>query len=60
MLLRGVWQRAYNGNFLIQKIIVAVYKRTHVGGELPVKGKAIPVTDHGGPYVCERSRLPHF
>jgi hypothetical protein len=24
------------------------------------KGKAIPVTGRGGPYVCETSRLPHF
>jgi hypothetical protein len=24
------------------------------------KGKAIPVTGHGGPQDCERSRLPHF
>jgi hypothetical protein len=24
------------------------------------KGKAIPVTGSGGPYGCERSRLPHF
>jgi hypothetical protein len=24
------------------------------------KGKAIPVTGCGGPYVCETSRLPHF
>jgi hypothetical protein len=24
------------------------------------KGKAIPVTGHGGPYICETSRLPHF
>jgi hypothetical protein len=24
------------------------------------KGKAIPVTDHGGPQGCETSRLPHF
>jgi hypothetical protein len=25
-----------------------------------VKGKAIPVTGHGGPEGCETSRLPHF
>jgi hypothetical protein len=25
-----------------------------------VKGKAIPVTDRGGPQVCDTSRLPHF
>jgi hypothetical protein len=25
-----------------------------------VKGKAIPVTGHGGPDGCETSRLPHF
>jgi hypothetical protein len=24
------------------------------------KGKAIPVTGHGGPQGCETSRLPHF
>jgi hypothetical protein len=24
------------------------------------KGKAIPVTGHGGPWGCETSRLPHF
>jgi hypothetical protein len=24
------------------------------------KSKAIPVTGHGGPWVCERSRLPYF
>jgi hypothetical protein len=24
------------------------------------KGKDIPVTGHGGPYGCERSRLPHY
>jgi hypothetical protein len=24
------------------------------------KGKAIPVTDRGGPQGCETSRLPHF
>jgi hypothetical protein len=24
------------------------------------KGKAIPVTGRGGPYACERSRLPRF
>jgi hypothetical protein len=24
------------------------------------KGKAIPVTDRGGPESCETSRLPHF
>jgi hypothetical protein len=24
------------------------------------KGKAIPVTGHGGPYGCEMSRLPHL
>jgi hypothetical protein len=25
-----------------------------------IKKNAIPVTDHGGPYGCETSRLPHF
>jgi hypothetical protein len=25
-----------------------------------VKGKDIPVTGHGGPYGCERLRLPHY
>jgi hypothetical protein len=25
-----------------------------------IKGKAIPLTDHGGPQGCETSRLPHF
>jgi hypothetical protein len=25
-----------------------------------LKGKAIPVTDRGGPQGCETSRLPHF
>jgi hypothetical protein len=25
-----------------------------------LKGKAIPVTGRGGPYGCERSRLPCF
>jgi hypothetical protein len=25
-----------------------------------VKGKAIPVTGHGGPYGCETLRLPHY
>jgi hypothetical protein len=24
------------------------------------KGTAIPVTDDGGPYVCETSRISHF
>jgi hypothetical protein len=24
------------------------------------RGKAIPVTDRGGPYSCEKSRLPSF
>jgi hypothetical protein len=24
------------------------------------KGKAIPVTDRAGPWICETSRLPHF
>jgi hypothetical protein len=24
-----------------------------------IKGKAIPVTGHGGPYGCEKSRFPH-
>jgi hypothetical protein len=24
------------------------------------KGKDIPVTGHGGPYGCERLRLPHY
>jgi hypothetical protein len=24
------------------------------------KGKAIPVTGHGGPWGCEKSRFPHF
>jgi hypothetical protein len=24
------------------------------------KGKAVPVTDRGGPYGCETSRLPYF
>jgi hypothetical protein len=24
------------------------------------KGKALPVTGRGGPYGCERLRLPHF
>jgi hypothetical protein len=24
------------------------------------KGKGIPVTGLGGPYGCERSRLPHY
>jgi hypothetical protein len=24
------------------------------------KGKDIPVTGRGGPYRCERSRLPHY
>jgi hypothetical protein len=24
------------------------------------KGKVIPVTGHGGPQVCETSRIPHF
>jgi hypothetical protein len=24
------------------------------------KGKAIPVTGRGGPWGCERSRLPHY
>jgi hypothetical protein len=27
---------------------------------LLVKGKAIPVTGHEGPWGCETSRLPHF
>jgi hypothetical protein len=25
-----------------------------------VKSKSILVTDHGGPYGCETSRIPHF
>jgi hypothetical protein len=25
-----------------------------------VKGKDIPVTDHGGPWGCEMLRLPHY
>jgi hypothetical protein len=25
-----------------------------------IKGKAIPVTGHEGPYGCETSRIPHF
>jgi hypothetical protein len=25
-----------------------------------VKDKAIPITGRGGPWGCERSRLPHF
>jgi hypothetical protein len=28
--------------------------------EVKGKGKAIPVTDRGRPYVCETSRLPQF
>jgi hypothetical protein len=28
--------------------------------ESQVKGKAIPVTDHGGPQGCETSRLPNL
>jgi hypothetical protein len=24
------------------------------------KGKAMPITGHGGPYGCETLRLPHF
>jgi hypothetical protein len=28
--------------------------------KISVKGKAIPITGRGGPYVCEMSRLPHF
>jgi hypothetical protein len=31
--------------------------RTTVKGE---KGKAIPVTGHGGPLGCETSKVPHF
>jgi hypothetical protein len=27
---------------------------------ISIQGKAIPVTDRGGPYGCETSRLPHF
>jgi hypothetical protein len=27
---------------------------------IPKKGKAIPVTEGGSPWVCEKSRLPHF
>jgi hypothetical protein len=27
---------------------------------MEVKGKAIPVTGHGGPYGCETLRFPHF
>jgi hypothetical protein len=29
-------------------------------GKAKKKGKAIPVADHGGPWGCETSRLPHF
>jgi hypothetical protein len=31
-----------------------------VQGKVKVKGKDIPVTGHGGPYGCERLRLPHY
>jgi hypothetical protein len=30
------------------------------GIKITKKDKAIPVTDHRGPYGCETSRLPHF
>jgi hypothetical protein len=35
-----------------------VYNYIH--GDEREKGKAIPVTDRGGPQGCEKSRLPHF
>jgi hypothetical protein len=28
--------------------------------DMKIKGKDIPVTGRGGPYVCERSRLSHY
>jgi hypothetical protein len=27
---------------------------------MKIRGKTIPVTGRGGPYVCETSRPPHF
>jgi hypothetical protein len=38
--------------FIVQKS--QSYRNTHE------KGKAIPVTDRGGPWDCEKSKLPHF
>jgi hypothetical protein len=33
---------------------------TFFKNEGKIKGKVIPVTGRGGPYICETSRLPHF
>jgi hypothetical protein len=38
-------------------LILESVQIVHVKGK---NGKAIPVTDHGGPQSCETSRLPHF
>jgi hypothetical protein len=34
--------------------------RSIMGKTRGVKSKAIPVTGHGGPKVCDMSRFPHF
>jgi hypothetical protein len=43
-------------------IIITYYDSVAVTNKENVesKGRAIPVTDHEGPWGCETSRLPHF
>jgi hypothetical protein len=35
-------------------------EKTASVGMLKGEGKAVPVTGHGGPKVCEMLRIPHF
>jgi hypothetical protein len=45
-------------------VVVIVVKNLaggdQLGAEAEVKGTDIPVTGRGGPWGCERSRLPHY
>jgi hypothetical protein len=44
----------------IKQLIYVLSTHISVMKLYKVKGKAIPVTDRGGSYGCETSRLPHF
>jgi hypothetical protein len=54
ILILGLFFRIWLGleRHLIQLFLPTFY--------IEVKGEAIPVTDRGGPYSCDTSRLSHF